>query len=211
MIIFSATAKYALVVFASLLFLSSCATTPAQEKTSPPKASAETVAKALNLSGHLEGGFYRRTYQADDYDKLITEKGERFILTSIFYMLTRESPIGHFHLNKSDIVHYYHMGDPILYTLIYPDGRLEQVIMGSDVSKGQLLQLTVKGDIWKASELLPGNNPSDSYGYGLISEAVAPGFDYADMVLGTNELLKEKFPQHWHIVEPLIQEQAIKK
>ena len=168
------------------------------------KPNAEQVAKALNLSGHLEGGFFRRTYQADDYAKLSTDKGERFILTSIFYMLTSQSPIGHFHLNKSDIVHYYHLGDPIRYTLIYPDGKVEQVIMGSDVTKGELLQLMVKGGIWKASELLPGENPSESYGYGLISEAVSPGFDYADMTLGTNKLLKEKFPQHWKLIEPLI-------
>lgn len=169
------------------------------------KPSAEEVAKALNLSGHLEGGFFRRTYQADDYGMLATDKGERFILTSIFYMLTTQSPIGHFHLNKSDIVHYYHLGDPIRYTMIYPDGSKEQVIMGSDVSKGELLQLTVKGGVWKASELLPGE-----HGYGLISEAVSPGFDYADMTLGTNALLKEKFPQHWTLMEPLIQSQAIK-
>ncbi|WP_244904897.1 cupin domain-containing protein [Cellvibrio mixtus] len=199
--------RSASIVLGSALLLSACSTQSLQDntKTQSAKPSAEMVAKALNLSGHLEGGFYRRTYQADDYATLSTEKGERFILTSIFYMLTRESPIGHFHLNKSDIVHYYHIGDPIRYTLIYPDGKLEQVIMGSDVSKGELLQLTVKGGIWKSSELLPGD-----YGYGLISEAVAPGFDYADMILGTNVLLKDKFPQHWHIMEPLIQEQAIK-
>jgi len=170
------------------------------------KPSAEQVAKALNLSGHLEGGFFRRTYQADDYAKLSTDKGERFILTSIFYMLTSQSPIGHFHLNKSDIVHYYHLGDPIRYTMIDADGKMEQVIMGSDVSKGELLQLTVKGGVWKASELLPGE-----HGYGLISEAVSPGFDYADMILGTNDLLQAKFPQHWKLMEPLIQTQAVKR
>lgn len=165
------------------------------------KPSAEEIAKALNLSGHLEGGFFRRTYQADDYAKLSTDKGERFILTSIFYMLTSQSPIGHFHLNKSDIVHYYHLGDPIRYTLIYPDDKLEQVVMGSDVTKGELLQFTVKGGIWKSSELLEGE-----HGYGLISEAVSPGFDYADMTLGTNELLEGKFPQHWELVERLIKQ-----
>lgn len=190
-----------LIALAYALLLSSCTTVPKQENSmsSPRKPGAEDVAKALNLSGHLEGGFFRRTYQADDYAKLSTDKGERFILTSIFYMLTSQSPIGHFHLNKSDIVHYYHMGDPIRYTLIYPDGKLEQVIMGSDVTKGELLQLTVKGGIWKSSELLAGE-----HGYGLISEAVSPGFDYADMTLGTNELLQEKFPQHWGLVERLI-------
>lgn len=197
-----------LFITATLCFLLACSSTittqrnaSANNTMNTAKPSAEDVAKALNLSGHLEGGFFRRTYQADDYAKLSTDKGERFILTSIFYMLTSQSPIGHFHLNKSDIVHYYHMGDPIRYTLIYPDGKLEQVIMGSDVTKGELLQLTVNGGIWKSSELLDGE-----HGYGLISEAVSPGFDYADMTLGTNELLKEKFPQHWGLVERLVKQ-----
>lgn len=197
-----------LFITATLCFLLACSSTSttqqnasANNSMNTTKPSAEDVAKALNLSGHLEGGFFRRTYQADDYAKLSTDKGERFILTSIFYMLTRQSPIGHFHLNKSDIVHYYHLGDPIRYTLIYPDGKLEQVIMGSDVTKGELLQLTVKGGIWKSSELLDGE-----HGYGLISEAVSPGFDYADMTLGTNELLQKKFPQHWGLVGRLIKQ-----
>lgn len=73
--------------------------------------------------------------------------------------------------------------------------------MGSDVTKGELLQLTVKGGIWKSSELLEGE-----HGYGLISEAVSPGFDYADMTLGTNELLEGKFPQHWELIERLIKQ-----
>lgn len=188
--------------------LLSCTATPKQEQSmsEPNRPSAEDVAKALNLSGHIEGGFFRRTYQADDYAKLSTMNGERFVLTSIFYMLTSQSPIGHFHLNQSDIVHYYHLGDPIRYTLIYPDGKLEQVIMGGDVTKGELLQLTVKGGVWKASELLSDESSSKNYGYGLISEAVSPGFDYADMTLGTNELLQKKFPQYWGLVERLIRQ-----
>lgn len=151
----------------------------------------EQVALALNLSGHVEGGYYRRTYQADHRELISTSGGDRYLMTSIYYMLTKQSPIGHFHKNKSDIMHYYHLGDPVRYTLIYPDGKLETIIMGSDVTHGQVLQLMVKGGIWKASELL-----NSDYGYGLISEAVSPGFDFADMTLGEKEKLTEEFPQH---------------
>lgn len=158
----------------------------------PSTQKALAVAKALDLSGHIEGGFFKRTYQANDADMINTEAGDRYLMTSIFYMLTKASPTGHFHLNKSDIVHYYHLGDPILYTLIHPDGTLEEIIMGPDVVNRQRLQLTVKGGVWKASSLLPG-----SEGFGLISEAVTPGFDYADMTLGTETILKPLFPEHW--------------
>src|SRR5690554_4665548 len=85
--------------------------TPAMSANEVP--TAEMVATALNLSSHVEGGYYRRSYQADHRDLVNTQSGERFLMTSIYYMLTTQSPVGHFHLNKSDIMHYYHLGDPI--------------------------------------------------------------------------------------------------
>ena len=30
------------------------------------------------------------------------------------YLLNSESPVGHFHRNKSDIVHFFHMGDAFI-------------------------------------------------------------------------------------------------
>lgn len=195
-LLFIARKLLPLATVATLASLAACSSTP--EKNSGAEAMA--VAKALNLSGHLEGGYFRRTYQSDDRPWVQIPEGERYMLTSIFYMLTSQSPTGHMHLNKSDIVHYYHLGDPLLYTMIHPDGRLEQVVMGSDPTKGQLLQLTVKGGVWKTSQLLPGN-----HGYGLISEAVAPGFDYADMTLGTEENMRSQFPQHWEAIKHSIQ------
>lgn len=162
---------------------------------------SEEVIQALNLSAHVEGGYYRRTYQADTRNLIATAGGERFLLTSIYYLLTRQAPIGNFHLNQSDIIHYYHLGDPIRYSLIYPDGSLECVHMGSDIGNGQQLQLVVEGGVWKASELLPG-----PCGFGLISEAVTPGFDFADMRLGKCGELVDVFPQHGEVIARLTRE-----
>lgn len=157
--------------------------------------SAEQIAKALGLEGHVEGGFFRRTYQADHRELLNVDGGKRYLMTSIFYMLTKQSPVGHWHVNKSDIIHYYHLGDPVEYSLIYPDGRLETVRMGSDVFSGEKLQLTVKGGVWKSSQLI-----DQGVGYGLISEAVSPGFDYKDMTLGEAKKLTNLFPQHKDVI-----------
>ncbi len=159
------------------------------------------VIEGLGLEKHVEGGYFRRTYQADHRPMMETEAGERFLMTSIYYLLTSESPVGHFHRNRSDIMHYFHQGDPIRYTLIHPDGTLETVVMGPNVANGQRLQLHVAGGIWKASELLDG-----PHGYGLISEAVSPGFDYDDMTLGDAAMLRERFPEHKGLFEALIQE-----
>lgn len=162
---------------------------------------AKELIESLGLEGHVEGGFYRRTYEATGQSRIPSESGERFSMTSIFYLLTAEGPVGHFHQNRSDIVHYFHLGDPIEYVLIHPNGDLETAIMGPDPREGHQLQLTVPGGVWKASRLTTGD-----LGYGLISEAVSPGFDYRDMTLGVTSQLLATYPQHRSYIEPLSRE-----
>lgn len=58
------------------------------------------------------------------------------------------------------------------------------------------MQLMVPGNTWKACFLLDG-------GYGLISEAVAPGFEYEDMRIGKEEELELQFPQQKDIIRSL--------
>ncbi|MDU0355055.1 cupin domain-containing protein [Paraglaciecola aquimarina] len=163
------------------------------------KLTTQELVDALKLEGHVEGGYYRQTFKADHRPKIVTEIGQRATMTSIYYLLSAESPIGHFHMNQSDIMHYFHAGDPITYYLIQPDGRLQTVVMGSDPTKGQVMQMAVKGGTWKASKI-PTNG---DYGYGLIGEAVAPSFEYSDMQLGETSQLIAQFPQHGELIKIL--------
>lgn len=159
----------------------------------PQQPDLQTVIRELGLEAHVEGGYFRRTFQADHRPRIDQGEGERFTMTSIFYLLTQAAPIGHWHLNKSDIIHYYHLGSPVYYYLIHPDGRLETAVLGPDLAAGQQLQLVVRGGIWKASHLPSGH-------YGLISEAVSPGFEYADMTLGERAELLSRFPRHADLI-----------
>ncbi|MGI5447496.1 cupin domain-containing protein [Streptomyces sp. CA-243310] len=145
--------------------------------------------ETLGLEPHMEGGYFRRTFQADHRPPLHTARGERHLLTSIHYLLTKDSPVGHWHLNQSDILHFHHSGAPLDYHLIHPDGRAETVTLGPDPYQGHVLTLAVPGGLWKATHLGDGD-------HALISEAVAPGFDYADMTLGQPDDLTARFPQH---------------
>ena len=147
----------------------------------------------LGLAPHREGGYYRRTFQADHRPAIGTEVGERYTLTSIYYLLTAQSPVGRWHLNRSDIVHYFHLGDALDYYMIHPDGRLQTATLGPDLAAGDQLQLAVPGGVWKASHLPAGE-------YGLVSEAVSPGFDEADMQLGECSALLAQFPQHAELI-----------
>lgn len=161
-----------------------------------PLPPLEELIAVLQLREHVEGGYFRRTFQADHRAKMQTVNGERFTLTCIYYLLTHDSPIGRWHVNRSDIIHYFHLGSPITYSMIHPDGKLETVVMGPDPTQGQQLQLVVRGGVWKASHI-----PDAKEGtYGLVSEAVAPGFDYADMTLGTRAELLAAFPQHRELI-----------
>ena len=132
----------------------------------------EKIIAKLELEPHpSEGGYFKRTYESELNFK--EENSERKLLTSIYYMLTNDSSIGYLHRNKSDIIHFYHLGSPIRYTIVTSDGKVQEKILGPNIAEGELLQLVVKGGDWKASQLC-----SDEFG--LISEAVSPGFDYAD-------------------------------
>lgn len=163
------------------------------------KMTAKQLAEALHLEAHIEGGYFRQTFKADHRPTIATENGDRVTMTSIYYLLSAESPIGHFHMNQSDIMHYFHMGDPITYFMLNPDGSLQKTILGPDPTKGQKMQMLVKGGTWKASKI-----PQDGqYGYGLIGEAVAPGFDYADMQLGKKASLLKQFPKYTQLITEL--------
>ena len=162
-------------------------------------ATKRQLVTALGLEEHVEGGYFRQTFRSDDKYLIETSNGTRVTMTSIYYLLTSDSPIGHFHMNCSDIMHYFHLGDPITYYLIYPNGRLETRVLGPDVVNGQELQFVVQGGVWKASRI----STSGPCGYGLIGEAVAPGFDYEDMKLGQTDVLSEVFPQHEALIKSL--------
>jgi purine nucleoside permease/predicted cupin superfamily sugar epimerase len=160
---------------------------------------AKQLAKALNLEAHVEGGYFRQTFKADHRPTITTENGDRLTMTSIYYLLSAESPIGHFHMNQSDIMHYFHRGDPITYYMLNIDGSLQETILGPDPALGHQMQMMVKGGTWKASIIAT----DGKYGYGLIGEAVAPGFEYADMKLGKKSILLKQFPKHNQLIEEL--------
>jgi predicted cupin superfamily sugar epimerase len=146
--------------------------------------SKEAFIRSLGLRPHHdEGGYYSEQYRSPE------RLGDgRIAMDTIYYMLTDDSPLGHFHKNRSDIVHFYHSGGPLRYTSIDSRGTVETFVLGPDIDDGQQLQRVVRGGCWKASELLSGS-------YGLISEAVVPAFSAADRVMATSGMLKELFPQ----------------
>lgn len=139
----------------------------------------------LQLEQHIEGGWFRRIYTAQP--TIATANGERAAMSAIHYLLTDDSPIGHLHRNHSDILHFWQLGSAVRYWLIDPVGALSSVVLGPNLRDDQQLQLLVPGGWWKASELTTGE-------YGLVSEAVCPGFDFADHEMGDRAQLTTRHP-----------------
>lgn len=154
-----------------------------------------TLINTLGLERHIEGGYFRRSYESEF--SLNTANGKRHLLTSIYYLLSDDEPIGHFHQNRSDILHFFHAGSAIDYYILSPAGQLQITTLGPDPGLGHQFQLLVKSGSWKASQLRDGE-------YALISEAVSPGFDFADMRLADAEFMQAEFPQHWNRIRHLV-------
>ncbi len=152
----------------------------------------EALISALELKPHVEGGFYKRTYTSSRS----IDDGDRATMTSIFYLLTTESPICHLHRNSTcDIVHYYHLGLPVRFTFISPEGICTTTTLGPDIAAGHKLQMTSPAGVWKTGELLCDGGGSQDYG--LTSEAVSPGFDFADHQFATMGNIKDLVPNEW--------------
>ncbi|WVF67779.1 hypothetical protein IAT40_002540 [Kwoniella sp. CBS 6097] len=113
--------------------------------------------------------------------------------TQIYYLLTPDSYRGRMHMNLHSTFHIHHAGRA-LYTLIRPPSETEtapsihRVILGPNVTEGEVTQLFVPGGWWKASEIPDEDllllDAPDAQKAGLqdkigclISEVVVPGWN----------------------------------
>lgn len=151
----------------------------------------------LSLVKHIEGGYFKETYRSNLTIETDRAGGTRNLLTSIYYLLTDDSPIDYFHKNKSDIIHYFHGGFPITYLVLETNGNLSKFKLGFDLLKGHVPQLLVPKDCWKAAILEEGE-------FGLLGEAVAPGFEYQDMEIANSDFFQSHFPHLWEELSPYI-------
>ncbi|CAK4031193.1 related to DUF985 domain [Lecanosticta acicola] len=185
-------------------------------------AELKAVMQKLKLQPHPEGGYFVETDRdafkiPNPFPKTeknatsTTELETRNASTTIFYLLTPKSNLGHFHRNQARTVHTLHRGRG-RYVLIHADeaaspdyvggyggdenspessrwirkARMETFVVGQNVSKGERLQWIVPGGKYKCSYLLPDKEGGDSSEGLLISETVVPGFEMTD-----HDFLKE--------------------
>jgi len=177
------------------------------------------IVRALDLVPHPEGGYFREIYRSGaepmttkgKTDPALTieterradqeDQGHRNLLTSIYWMLTKKNCSGWWIINGSDHVHYHHSGATLLYYVVYPDGKFETHRLGQNLVAGDKPQLVVPGGAMKSCRVLFSPEGCD---YALIGEAVAPGFDFRDLTVVSEDQLKRSSPEAFEIARDLV-------
>ncbi|MFO0725605.1 MAG: cupin domain-containing protein [Myxococcota bacterium] len=163
---------------------------------------AEAVRRDLGLLPHPEGGFYRQTYRSS---AVLGEAGlpsgyggPRATLTSIYFLLTRQS-FSAFHRLRSDEIWHFYDGAPIHLFLIGPAGVRTEILLGRDPARGLQLQAVVPAGTWFGAYVEAEAEPD----FALVGCDVAPGFDFLDFELADRAQLIAEVPQHRAIIERL--------
>jgi predicted cupin superfamily sugar epimerase len=81
--------------------------------------------------------------------------------------------------------------------VIDTEGILHTTLLGTDVSNGEQPQVLIRHGTWFGAKVNQENS------YTLLSCTVAPGFDFEDFELATQEQLMAVYPQHKEIIELL--------
>ena len=163
--------------------------------------SADDVIRRLNLQPHpKEGGFFRETYRAAEAilpSALATGyAGPRNHSTAIYYLLT-PGTFSALHRLRSDEIFHFYLGGPVRMLQLAPGGAGREIVLGTNLERGEVPQVIVPRGVWQGSFLEPGSE------FALLGCTVAPGFDYTDYEHGDRNQLIELYPDFRKLIERL--------
>lgn len=154
----------------------------------------------FQLEPHPEGGFFRETYRASEkipHGSLPKRfKGDRSHSTAIYFLIPKDK-FSSLHRIQADEAWHFYLGGPMTVVQISPDGKVEKIVLGQDILKGQKVQHVVPAGYWFGAYPNPGTD------YSLVGCTVAPGFDFADFEMGNRADLLKQFPQAKDVITQL--------
>ncbi len=157
----------------------------------------DELVRRLGLVPHPEGGFFKEMYRAAL--TVETPYGTRSAGTAIYYLLPRGS-FAAWHRVASDEVWHFYDGHPLELHLVGQDGRLETVVMGGDVVRGEQPQVVVRAGVLQAA--VPRGE------YSLAGCTVSPGFDFADWKMPSADELVRQYPEYAELMRQLARTDA---
>lgn len=166
----------------------------------PMTTSINKIIKALDLTAHPEGGYYKETYRSkgeiEESNLNSTYKGKRNYSTGIYFLLTSDS-FSALHRIKQDEIWHFYDGSPIRLHVISETGIYSVHSIGRDIFNGEVPQYVVPGGCWFAAEVI--NKDS----YSLVGCTVSPGFSFEDFELKNKKELISLFPEQEGIISKL--------
>ena len=160
------------------------------------KAMQEFIEK-LELTPHVEGGYFKETYRCESLHEL--ENGKSRSLATLIYFLLPHGNYSKFHKIESDEIWIYQAGSPLLIHMIDNEGKWSTATLGLDVTNGQQPQVCIAAQTIFGAEVLEADS------FSLSSCMVAPGFDFSDFQLYDKQELIGRFPNLATIIEHLHQ------
>ena len=156
------------------------------------RISADEIKALFHLEQHpREGGWFRQTWKADEALPApalpARYAGQRSAGTAIYYLLESNS-FSEMHRLQSDEVFHFYLGDPVEMLQLFPDGRGQRIVLGTDLAGGEWPQVVVPRGVWQGSRLIPGGKLA------LLGCTVSPGFEYEDYESGMRDDLSRGWP-----------------
>jgi uncharacterized protein len=141
--------------------------------------SRPSLAEALGLEPHPEGGWFRETYRSAVRFEPPGYGAERSAATAIYYLLGPGDE-SRWHTVRSDELWLWHRGGSLELLLggngEQPAAAPERLLLGPEPAAGQVPQALVPAGTWQAAR------PAGAAEV-LVTCVVAPGFDFADFRL----------------------------
>jgi predicted cupin superfamily sugar epimerase len=141
----------------------------------------------------VEGTLFASTYRS----AINLANGEPTGTSMIGLYADEPKSFSYFHKLPNDEIWHFYGGDPLRLVLLFPDGKTQEVTLGSHFLMGQYIQYLVPAGVWQAGYMLPGGR------YSLFGCTMAPGFTSKGFEAGLASELVKQYPDMAEVIERL--------
>lgn len=143
---------------------------------------SDDITRTLGLEElPIEGGLFTQSWRDEQ-------------VSAIYYLLVAPEFSALHRLDRVEIF-TYHAGAPAWMLLLHPDGRVEQPILGPEVTAGQRPQVVVPAGVWQTA-VTQGE-------WSFLGTVVVPPYYDECVEFGEAEALCAQYPEHAATIRPL--------
>lgn len=159
---------------------------------------ADHYISLLKLEQHIEGGYYKRSYESNlKVNPVSSNTPDTRLAGSAIYYLLKNNHFSAWHRLKSDEVWHFYDGDSaVVVYMLNHHGQLEKHLLGHPGrTPGAMFQLAIHANTWFAAEL------TDKSSFALLGCTVTPGFTFDDFELAKTDELTKLYPKYRDIIK----------